>query len=274
MSGPGSLAGRVAMVTGAGRGIGRAISLALAEQGARVVTISRSAAEIDETVAEIEANGGEAIAATCDVADRGVVQETVRRIASTLGPVDLLVNNAGSNQVFGPLWEVDLDQWWRDVTVNLRGPALCAAAVLPGMIAKGRGCIVNIASGSAKRPFPYNSSYAAAKAALVRFTDSLAAETADLGVVVFALSPGTVETDMCRGLIGSSEGQRWMADTIRVLPDHYVPASVPAAAVVYLAQGHADALTGRWFEAGDDLAALVARADDIVAEDRLRLALR
>src|SRR5262249_44833029 len=148
----------------------------------------------------------------------------------------------GSNVVFGPLWEVDSEQWWRDVTINLRGPALCAAAVIPTMAARGRGCIVNIASGSAKRPFSYNSSYAASKAAVVRFTDSLAGETAALGIAVFALNPGTVETHMCRGLIESPEGRRWMPDTIRALPELYVAPSVPADAVVFLAEGHADEL--------------------------------
>jgi 3-oxoacyl-[acyl-carrier protein] reductase len=207
----------------------------------------------------------------CDVSDAASVGEAVSRITAELRPVDILVNNAGSNKVFGRLWEVDLDGWWRDVTVNLRGPALCAAAVLPNMVERHRGCIINIASGSAKRPFPYNSSYAAAKAGLVRFTDSLAGETVDLGVSVFALSPGTVDTDMCRGLVESPEGQRWMPDTIRALPEHFVPASVPADAVVFLAEGHADALSGRWFEAGDDLAALVASTDAIVADDLLRL---
>jgi NAD(P)-dependent dehydrogenase (short-subunit alcohol dehydrogenase family) len=260
------------MVTGAGRGIGRAIALTLADRGALVAAVARSSTEIDATVAAIEEAGGRAIAVRCDVADPASVTRAVDRTTDELGPVDVLVSNAGSNVVFGPLWEVDLEQWWRDVTINLRGPALCAAAVLPEMVARARGCIINIASGSATRAFPYNSSYAAAKAGLVRFTDSLAAETAPHGVAVFALNPGTVETDMCRGLIGSPEGQRWMPDVIHVLPEHYVPASVPAAAVVFLAEGNADALSGHWFEAGDDLEALVADSELIIAEGRLRLA--
>jgi NAD(P)-dependent dehydrogenase (short-subunit alcohol dehydrogenase family) len=272
MSPSASLAGRVAMVTGAGRGIGRAVALALADHGALVAALARSSTGIDTTVGAIEEAGGRAIAVRCDVVDPDAVRAAVEHITDELGPVDVLVNNAGSNVVFGPLWEVDLDQWWRDVTINLRGPALCAAAVLPEMIARGRGCIVNIASGSATRAFPYNSSYAAAKAALVRFSDSLAAETAAHGVSVFALNPGTVETDMCQGRIDSPAGQRWMPDVIGVLPEHYVPASVPADAVVFLAEGRADSLNGHWFEAGEDLEALVADAELIRSSGRLRLA--
>jgi NAD(P)-dependent dehydrogenase (short-subunit alcohol dehydrogenase family) len=135
------------------------------------------------------------------------VAALVDHVGRTLGPVDVLVNNAGSNHVFGPLWEVDLDNWWSDVTINLRGPAVCTAAVLPSMVQRRRGCIINIASGSAKRPFPFNTAYSASKATLVRLTDSLAAETAEHGVSVFALNPGTVDTDMCRGLMASVDGR-------------------------------------------------------------------
>ena len=269
LRGPIDLRGQVALVTGAGRGIGRAIACALAAAGAQVAVLSRSADQVAETVDLIRAGGGRAVALAGDVTDREAVGASVRDVLGRLGPIDLLVNNAGANAVFGPAWDVDPDAWWADVRVNLLGPFLCSAAVLPEMVARGRGRIVNIVSGTAGRPFPHNSAYASSKAALVRLTDCLAAETAPHGVSVFALGPGTIRSDMSLGLERSDAGRRWLGDAIAAL--QFGSAEVPAAAVVLLASGQADELSGRWLDAADDIRAIAAQAADVRAQDMFQL---
>ena len=151
------LSGQVALVTGAGRGIGRAIACALAAAGAEVAVLARSADQVAETAALITGTGGHALALAGDVTDRQAVSASVQAVLGRFGRIDLLVNNAGANTVFGPVWEVDPDAWWADTRVNLLGPLLCSAAVLPAMVARRRGRIVNIASGTAGRAFPNNS---------------------------------------------------------------------------------------------------------------------
>jgi NAD(P)-dependent dehydrogenase (short-subunit alcohol dehydrogenase family) len=262
------LAGQVALVTGAGRGIGRASAVALARAGAAVGVLSRSSDELLATVAEVEALGGRALAVPADVTDRSAVAAAVAQIGDQFGAVDLLVNNAGRNSVFGPLWEVEPTEWWTDVTVNLFGPFLCSAAVLPAMIARGSGRIVNIVSGTAGRPFPHNSAYAASKAALVRLTDCLAAETGGR-VSVFALGPGTVRTQLATGLERSEAGRRWLSGVIDQL--RFTPVETAAAAVVWLGSGRADALSGRWVDAGDDLDLIADHAVEVGTGDLFQL---
>src|SRR5215813_5257884 len=191
-----NLSGTVAVVTGGGRGIGRAIGLALARAGAAVAISARSASELDSTLAELRAINHRAIAVRSDVTDRAAVEEMVAETEAELGPINFLVNNAGSVGVIGPIWETDPDDWWRTIEVNLRGPMLCTRSVLPGMIARHGGRIINMASAAGLRAFPNNSTYACSKAALVRLTDTLQQETAQHGVMIFAVSPGLVHTPM------------------------------------------------------------------------------
>ena len=263
------LTGQVALVTGAGRGIGRAIAEALAAAGAAVGVASRSGPRLEETVQLVEEAGGTAVAAPTDVTDRRSVDACVAAVTTALGPVDLLVNNAGSNRVVGPSWEVDPDDWWADFEINVRGVFLCARAVLPTMVTRGGGRIVNIASGTAGRTFPYNAAYASSKAALVRFTDCLAAEVAPHGVSVFAVGPGNVETKLTTDLTTSPAAQRWMGEALGRLA--FISPSVVADTIVFLAAGHGDRLTGRWFAAADDVRQLAMRADEIVTEDLYQL---
>src|SRR4051812_14018150 len=124
------MTGQVAVVTGAGRGIGRAIALRFGAEGAKVALTARSADQIESAAAEIRAAGGTAEAVSADVTDRGVVERMVGRVEERLGPVDVLVNNAGSFYAIGPSWEVDPEAWWRDVTINVEGVFLCCRAAL------------------------------------------------------------------------------------------------------------------------------------------------
>ncbi len=171
------LAGQVAIVTGGGRGIGRAVARALAAAGTAVMVSARTEDQLTETVGLIERTGGVARAHPADVTDGAAVDELVKDTERRLGPVDLLVNNAGNIGAVGPLWEVDPEVWWRVMEVNVRGVMLCSRAVLPGMIARRCGRIINVASGSSLGPLPAMSGYATSKTAVVRLTEHLAADT-------------------------------------------------------------------------------------------------
>jgi NADP-dependent 3-hydroxy acid dehydrogenase YdfG len=150
---------KVAIVTGGGRGIGKTVMPALARAGVSVAVIARSAGELETTVSLIAEAGGYARAFPADVTDAVAVRGTVNEIEKSLGPVDLLINNAGTAKPFGPFWETDLNEWWQGMEVNLHGVLLCTHAVLPGMVSRGRGTIINVARGAgAGVPLPYFSS--------------------------------------------------------------------------------------------------------------------
>lgn len=258
------LAGEVAIVTGGGRGIGRAAAQALAQAGARIALAARSSDQLEETARLIREQGGEALTFPLDVTDQAAVEAMVRDTEARLGPVDLLVNNAGASGHENMLWEEDASDWWRVVEVNLRGSFLCARAVLPGMIARKRGRIINVVSGAGTAPFAVNSSYPVSKAALFRLTDCMAAMTDPHGVSVFAVSPGLVHTVMADGM-----------QMFKELPEEaWLPIERSAELCVALATGIADRLSGRYIHAEDNLTELIGRADEIVQDDLYVLRLR
>ncbi|MGH3115898.1 MAG: SDR family oxidoreductase, partial [Gaiellales bacterium] len=170
MSGNSELQDQVALVTGGGRGIGRSIALELAAAGAKVAVAARSADEIRETADEV---GGFAI--ECDVSDREAVERMVEQVESTYGRIDLLVANAGTSVTENnSAWELDPAEWWRVFEVNTLGVYLCCRAVIPGMLVRGGGRIVNVASGAAYLPGVGSTAYSASKAAVHRFSETLA----------------------------------------------------------------------------------------------------
>ena len=166
----------MAIVTGAGRGIGRAIALAFAGEGASVIVASRTFSEIAETAAQVQALGGRALAVQADVANQADVTKMVEQAVQAFGTVDILVNNAGVQGPIGPLVENDTQGWIRTVMINLIGTFLCCQAVLPMMIQQRRGKIINLSGGGATAPRPHFSAYAASKAAVVSLTETLAEE--------------------------------------------------------------------------------------------------
>jgi NAD(P)-dependent dehydrogenase (short-subunit alcohol dehydrogenase family) len=268
------LSGQVAIVTG-GRGLGRSMARALAAAGAAVAVAARSEAEIAETVSIIENNGGHAIAVKVDVTDWAGVQNMVQEVEQKLGPIDLLVNNAGQMGKPGPIWETDPDQWRQILNVNLCGPFLCTRAVLPGMVRRHHGRIINVASYAATIPVTYGSAYCISKAALVRFTECVAADSKDQGTAIFAINPGTVHTAMTEYLLESEEGKKW-TPWMRTLFEEGrdVPPERSAKLVVLLASGKADTLSGSYIEINDDLDSLIQRADQIQHDELHRLRMR
>jgi NAD(P)-dependent dehydrogenase (short-subunit alcohol dehydrogenase family) len=251
------LAGQVALVTGGGRGIGRSIALELTEAGATVAVSSRTRAEVEATAGEI---GGLAIEA--DMSRREDVEQMVVLTEAELGPIDLLVANAGvmiSEPDGG--WAVETDSWWHVFEVNVLGVYLANRTVIPGMIDRGHGRIVNVASGAAYLPGAPGSAYGGSKAAVHRMSEALAAQLKPHGIPVFSISPGLVRTAMTEAVF--SEDAPWT-------PPEYAPRLVRR-----LASGRLDALTGRYLHAEhDDLDDLERRADEIVENDLNAIRLR
>jgi NAD(P)-dependent dehydrogenase (short-subunit alcohol dehydrogenase family) len=270
-----NLMGQVAVVTGGGRGIGRAIAIGLASAGASVAVVARSEDQINETVGLIAQAGGRAVAVPVDVSDPEAVERMVREIERALGPATLLVSNAGLAGPIGPTWEAEPGGWWRCLEVNLRAPMLCSRAVLRGMVARGCGRIINVASGAGTFAVPHLGAYVTSKKALIRFTEVLAAEVVEYGIKTFAIEPGTVGTAMAESVLGSEEGRRWIPwfrDIFEqgrdVGPEH------AARLVTLLASGRVDALSGRFFTVAADVLGLAERAHrgELGDEQTLRLA--
>ena len=239
--------GRVAIVTGGGRGIGKGIASAFARQGARVVVTARSEDEIADTAHEIVAAGGEAIAVRCDVSDEAEVERLVAETIGQWGRIDVLVNNAAINLPNISTVEMDPDGWRQVVDVNLTGPFLCARAVLPGMIERGSGAIVNISSIGGRHGARGRGPYRAAKAGLINFTETLAAEVFEHGIRVNCVCPGGVETEMLRMLGGVTSDRQLMT------PDEI------ARVVLFLASDESSSIVGAVIDAFGPTGPLVSR---------------
>ena len=270
---------QVALVTGGGRGLGRAFALALAQAGAAVAIASRNEAELREVAQLIEQGGGRALTITADVSNPAATRKLVATVTQQLGPVDVLVNNAGSLRAFGSVAEVEEDMWWRDLEINLRGPFLCSQAVLPGMISRQRGRIINLASGAGIGAIPNATSYCLGKAALIRLSEIMALETQSHGITVFAIDPGTVRTPMTDYLSNSENAGLRIPDVqnlVRRLFDEGqdMPIERSVELVLRLASGQADALSGCMISVHDDLAALVEHAEQIGQAELHKLRLR
>lgn len=243
------LAGRRALVTGAGRGIGRAIARALAGEGARVGLLARSRTQLEETAAELGPDRCLVLAA--DLADEAQLRGAWERLEAAWGGVDILINNAGILGPIGPVQAVDSAAWMEAVRVNLGGCFRCTQLALPGMIRQGYGKIINLSGGGAVTPRPWFSAYSAAKAGVVRFTETLAAEVALHHIDVNAVAPGAVNTRMLDQVLAAGDlaGAQAQAEAQRQREEGGVDPARPAALVVYLASPRSDGLSGRLLSA-------------------------
>jgi NAD(P)-dependent dehydrogenase (short-subunit alcohol dehydrogenase family) len=228
--------------------------------------MARSPAELGETVRLTGEAHREARAFVADVSDPGAVAEAFDAIERALGPVDLLVNNAGIIGPLGPFASSAVEDWWRTLEVDLFGQILCAHRVLPQMTARRRGRIINIASGGGARMVPYLSAYVTSKTALIRFSECLAAEVEADGVSVFAMGPGTIRTAMSEHSLNSPEGKTWLPWFKDIFTEgRDLPPERPAALLLALASGKADRLSGRYLDPFDDLDAVIAAAESVKA---------
>jgi NAD(P)-dependent dehydrogenase (short-subunit alcohol dehydrogenase family) len=204
------------IVTGAGSGVGRAIALEFGRKGANVVCVGRRWERLDETIVLIEKEGGTGAAIAADVTDQHQVEAMAAEAIKKFGRIDVLFNNAGSFNALGALWEVDPQTWWNDVTVNVRGTMLCCRAVLPHMIARDNGLVINMSGGN---QIPGGTGYSCSKVAVIRLTELLARELERKGSKVLAviMGPGFVRTEMTELQITTEEGRYWLPSSAESL---------------------------------------------------------
>ena len=244
----------VALVTGGGRGIGASIARELADAGMRVAVTGRTREQVEAVAQEL---GG--LALVGDVSQRADVESWVGRTEAELGPIALLVANAGIGNQQGATWEVPAEAWWHVLEVNVLGVHLCCRSVVPAMLERGRGRIVITGSGAAYLPGIRDTAYPASKAAVCRYGEGLAAELAGR-IPVFFFSPGLVRTEMTEQFGDSAP---------------WTPPELAPRLVRVLASGRADELAGRYLHAEHDaIEDLIARAEAIVAEDLNAIRLR
>jgi NAD(P)-dependent dehydrogenase (short-subunit alcohol dehydrogenase family) len=254
----------VALVTGGNRGLGRAVALGLGQAGFAVAVAGRSADELAQTQSQLAGNGVPSLACVADVTDLVAVEHAVAVTEKALGPISTLVNNAGTMLAVGPLWEVDPGNWWTDIKTSLGGTFNFCRCVIPGMIARQHGRILNVSSYAGVRAAPYQSGYACGKAALTNLTESLAASLAVHGVRAFTITPGFVDTQLTRRMTATADGRRWLPEAgarESLGPELFVRLAVTVAL------GQADVLNGRFLHALDDISQLVGQVNEIENED-------
>lgn len=245
---------KVAIVTGAGRGIGKATAVSLAQAGAAVVLAARSEGEINGVASEIKAAGGRCLAIPIDISDMVQVDHLLVLTLRAFARVDILVNNAAMVQPLGKVWEVSPQAWQRLLQVNLMGPYLGARAVLPHMLERGSGRIINVSSAAAESNITGASAYNSSKAALERFSGTLAAEVAGSGVVVTTFRPGIVDTAM-QAEMRSTPAQRFPKVELWQKwhqTGQLRPATDPARAILWLASPYASKANGQLFNLNDE----------------------
>ena len=194
-----SLQGKNALITGAGKGIGRALAIALAQEGVNVGLVARTAADLELVADELKAYDVKTVVATADVADIGAVNTAVAKVKAGLGHIDILINNAGISS-FGSFMELEPERWEQIVKVNLFGPYYVTRAVLPDMLERKTGDIVNISSTAGKSGNAVTSAYSASKFALIGMSESLMQEVRKQNIRVTTLTPSTIATDMAKDL--------------------------------------------------------------------------
>ena len=265
------LEGKTALITGAGRGIGQAIALAYAREGARLSLGARSVSELEETADECRKLDAEVLITPTDVTDVSQVEGLIAATVERYSTIDILVNNAGIAGPVGVLQDNDLDAWINTVQINLIGVYLCCRAVVPVMKRQNAGRIVNLSGAGAANAWANMSAYCSSKAAVVRLTEVLALELADTKITVNALGPGSVHTRMWDEM--TEDAAKAGADLIhevglRVTSGGGASIDRCADLAVWLVGSGADGLSGRIISAfNDDFESLTLRIPEIMASD-------
>lgn len=268
------LSGRSAIITGASAGLGKAIARAFVDAGANVCLGARDAVKLDAVARELteRASADQRVRAmACDVANAADVDRLVGAAEDACGSIEILVNNAGVYGPMGPIESVDWDAWVRAIEINLFGSVLMVRRVLPHFKARGYGKIVQLSGGGATNPLPRLTAYAASKAAVVRFAESIALEVASFGIDVNAVAPGALNTGMMDELIAAGPdvvGADMYARMKRIADEGGTPLDVGAALAVFLASAESDGITGRLLSAPwDDWRELPRRRETLAQSD-------
>jgi len=243
------LTGRTALITGAGQGLGAEIAAHFAAEGAALMLCARDEAGVQQVAQNLARQHGTKVEATrCDVGDPKSVDALVAETLKRLGGLDILVNNAGIYGPMGAIEDVDWDEWVAAININLMGTVYPCRAVIPAMKARGAGKIINLSGGGATNPLPGISAYAAAKAASVRFTETLALELKPFGIDVNAVAPGALATRMMDQLLEAkpaAAGDVFLARMQKLKDTGGTPLSVGAKCCVWLASSASDGITGK-----------------------------
>ena len=248
------LKNKVAVITGAGRGIGKAISEGFAQEGAAVVLIARTKSELEKTTERIQTFGRRVLAIPADVSDSNSVDDFFKIVLEEFGGIDILVNNAGRQFPIGPLVENDTKDWIETIMVNLVGTVLCCKAVLPGMIERRQGKIINLSGGGATAPRPNFSAYAASKAAVIRLTETIADEVRPFNIQVNAIAPGAINTKMLDEVFaaGDAAGEVALSQAKRQKQGGGDSLDMVVNLAVSLASDESGTLTGKLISAQHD----------------------
>ena len=254
------LQNRVAIITGGGRGLGRSVALAFGKEGAKVVVAARTQEEIEHVAEELRSLRKDAIAIPTDVSSEDQVSQMVKKALEAYGTIDILVNNAGARGPIAPIHEIPLAEWEQTLRVNLTAAFLCTKAVIPVMIKKKEGKIINVAT--TMTPRPNLTPYMVAKAGLIHLTKQLSRELKDYNIQVNAIHPGVMDTQM-QEEIRKAGAKAIGTDMFERLKEEGIlhPPSEPAKLVLFLASRAADGITGEYLSFDDkEVKFLISRA--------------